>query len=76
MYRPYSARRGFQSTLPARGATVEIQTLLEKEFVSIHAPREGSDHPCHKGENNHIKVSIHAPREGSDATAPHIGTRS
>ena len=33
----------FLSTLPARGATVHFCPLLGHEFISIHAPREGSD---------------------------------
>ena len=34
---------GFQSTLPARGATVIFDWLLDLGKISIHAPREGSD---------------------------------
>ena len=33
----------FQSTLPARGATVETQNVVDVTFISIHAPRTGSD---------------------------------
>ena len=33
----------FQSTLPARGATVDGQAAERTEEISIHAPREGSD---------------------------------
>ncbi len=33
----------FQSTLPARGATLTMQPLHRCIFISIHAPREGSD---------------------------------
>ena len=36
--------RLFQSTPPARGATWKGCLLMERELVSIHAPREGSDH--------------------------------
>ncbi len=55
----------FQSTRPARGATV-----LEKGFqsviaVSIHAPRAGRD-CCDFSEYATAKVSIHAPRAGRD----------
>ena len=35
-------------------------------FISIHAPREGSDPETGKGKYDCI-ISIHAPREGSDA---------
>ena len=34
----------FQSTLPVKGATAEAQRQMVMEIVSIHAPREGSDH--------------------------------
>ena len=36
-------RERFQSTLPARGATVETQNVVDVTFISIHAPRTGSD---------------------------------
>ena len=55
----------FQSTLPARGATFNFYGQQSYEYISIHAPRTGSDHsgrPVGKlGE-----ISIHAPRTGSD----------
>ncbi len=34
----------FQSTLPARGATHAGALDMDKIIISIHAPREGSDH--------------------------------
>ena len=57
----------FQSTLPARGATVLRVLVFLAEYISIHAPRTGSDvfHNCiiiHV-----LQISIHAPRTGSDA---------
>ena len=33
----------FQSTLPVRGATLSVALLISTAFISIHAPREGSD---------------------------------
>ena len=36
-------QRMFQSTLPARGATYNVDYLQTGYHVSIHAPREGSD---------------------------------
>ena len=36
----------FQSTPPARGATVNGQLLVQIPFISIHAPREGGDGLC------------------------------
>ena len=58
----------FLSTLPARGATVTAIKKSEYMKISIHAPREGSDHGCLRipGDAN---ISIHAPREGSDRAA-------
>ena len=56
----------FQSTLPARGATIDRQVRRRKPlFISIHAPREGSDAVPGK-EIGYDQISIHAPREGSD----------
>ena len=37
--------RGFQSTLPARGATMSLLFDYERPEISIHAPRTGSDRP-------------------------------
>ena len=34
----------FQSTLPVRGATCSLIVRGHLSFISIHAPREGSDH--------------------------------
>mgnify|MGYP004442286663 CR=1 FL=1 len=33
----------FQSTLPARGATADRPEMRDRAFISIHAPRTGSD---------------------------------
>ena len=33
----------FQSTPPARGATQGVGLFEERQAISIHAPREGSD---------------------------------
>ena len=56
----------FLSTLPARGATTRNPEKVRAAYISIHAPREGSDV---QGAVAHLAVggiSIHAPREGSD----------
>ena len=59
----------FQSTPPARGATLYARQHLRCCKISIHAPREGSDlNRCCFGFNG-VVISIHAPREGSDANA-------
>jgi len=50
-FNPLKSRKGFQSTLPVRGATGGANSfLLAPRDISIHAPREGSDRagalPC------------------------------
>ena len=55
----------FQSTPPARGATLIHSILATLKTISIHAPREGGD------ETETVNfwqsaISIHAPREGGD----------
>src|SRR5207244_3262825 len=55
----------FQSTRPARGATLELRRQKAITDVSIHAPRAGRD----KGIEDRFalhRVSIHAPRAGRD----------
>ena len=57
----------FQSTPPARGATlfVTVHNHLH-QVISIHAPREGGDRI--KRDTREIsRISIHAPREGGDS---------
>ena len=39
-------QRRFQSTLPARGATVKVSFAQPNKRISIHAPRTGSDGLC------------------------------
>ncbi len=56
---------GFQSTLPARGATC-LQSAIERDVsISIHAPRTGSDSEAYDAYEA-VMISIHAPRTGSD----------
>ena len=55
----------FQSTLPVWGATIVDNGNTDHWYISIHAPRVGSD----AGEQNIFlacRISIHAPRVGSD----------
>ena len=56
----------FQSTLPARGATDYLDGRTEREGISIHAPRTGSDSPYVYISGSARNISIHAPRTGSD----------
>ncbi len=53
----------FQSTRPARGATMWECTITFKTAVSIHAPRAGRD-PILTRLSFFASVSIHAPRAG------------
>ena len=59
------AKGKFQSTRPARGATMPSSLAICLTSISIHAPREGRDN-----KSNDISaaraISIHAPREGRD----------
>ena len=57
----------FQSTLPAWGATYHQAKQHDHSYISIHAPRMGSDLGAW-GEIARYKISIHAPRMGSDPT--------
>ncbi len=57
---------GFQSTRPARGATVVQLSIRRVLSVSIHAPRAGRDRFRRRGRRT-PDVSIHAPRAGRDA---------
>ena len=62
----------FQSTLPARGATLERVHQVVHDVISIHAPREGSDRYIASQFNGFFSISIHAPREGSDLIPPPV----
>ena len=55
----------FQSTPPARGATMPSLHTAVKLAISIHAPREGGDHTKYYNAI-FFCISIHAPREGGD----------
>ena len=55
----------FQSTPPARGATLTPSLVCGRMLISIHAPREGGDVVA-AGLLVAINISIHAPREGGD----------
>ena len=57
----------FQSTLPARGATLKAEVASPLRAISIHAPRTGSDTSGMGRSMNSRIISIHAPRTGSDS---------
>ena len=50
---------GFQSTLPVGGATFPLQTISGSNFISIHAPRGGSDH---KAKHHNTRFGDFNPR--------------
>ena len=56
----------FQSTLPARGATNVTVCSRVRRYISIHAPRTGSDSGGGRPADSLHVISIHAPRTGSD----------
>ena len=56
---------GFQSTHPARGATIASFAFFFVALISIHAPREGCDPEGGRAILT-TGISIHAPREGCD----------
>ena len=56
----------FQSTLPVWGATRLRLILACGTWISIHAPRVGSDKNVLVNEMTY-QISIHAPRVGSDS---------
>ena len=61
---PKARPAAFQSTPPARGATIIMeQSLQELCRISIHAPREGGDYGGHY-EKPVLSISIHAPPRG------------
>ena len=67
--------RWFQSTRPARGATMKPWNSGDFSSVSIHAPRAGRDCATRAMEID-IGVSIHAPRAGRDGAFSTDRTRT
>ena len=59
-------REAFQSTLPVWGATQTVDSCFPVGWISIHAPRVGSDSRVLWQQQLAINISIHAPRVGSD----------
>ena len=49
-----------------KGATDRDSERIRYVFISIHAPREGSDVLSYLSDDLELTISIHAPREGSD----------
>ena len=55
-------KKGFQSTLPARGATYLGEFRRIRVYISIHAPREGSDLRTLSGEKGVKNFNPRSPR--------------
>ena len=51
----------FQSTLPARGATVKRSMVVSLESISIHAPRTGSDASIVQADNEDLDFNPRSP---------------
>ena len=63
-------QQGFQSTLPARGATQIARDLLYYNQFQSTLPARGATKNFLKNLLT-IRISIHAPREGSDPAITH-----
>ena len=59
----------FQSTLPARGATFIIRIASKNRFISIHAPRTGSDLDRYEGVPHYYTFQSTLPARGATETA-------
>ena len=64
----------FQSTLPARGATLWAVPLFIHPEVSIHAPRAGSDRPRNLRELGSCWFQSTLPARGATPFRPRPGT--
>ena len=51
----------FQSTLPVQGATDRYTKVNDVAFISIHAPRTGSDRPIHQSKRCRIYFNPRSP---------------
>ena len=58
-------RGGFQSTLPARGATHEYHENHQARHISIHAPRTGSDRRTATHKRRHERFQSTLPARGA-----------
>ena len=58
----------FQSTLPARGATVHHLHRVKRIVISIHAPRTGSDSACNGSSQGDHAFQSTLPARGATST--------
>ena len=61
----------FQSTLPARGATASSAIFRRSQWISIHAPRTGSDEAVLEGLLFTCQFQSTLPARGATRTATH-----
>ena len=61
-----STSKYFNPRSPRGERRAPFQQEIFLHFISIHAPREGSDFVGVIADKPNILISIHAPREGSD----------
>ena len=61
-------RSRFQSTLPARGATLPPPSSPARTIFQSTLPARGATPPC-TGVDIGLRISIHAPRTGSDGNS-------
>ena len=62
----------FQSTPPARGATVSEKSKIQLQGISIHAPREGGDNQQHKRASQTKRFQSTPPARGATLHYPAI----
>ena len=67
----HSARKLFQSTLPARGATTQLDTAFQSADISIHAPRTGSDNGVLSDVTNVVDFNPRSPH----GERPEVGAK-
>ena len=56
--------RGFQSTRPVRGGTINVQLVMTMIFISIHPPRAGRDIIYVTDELNDVRFQSTRPMRG------------
>ena len=57
--------KAFQSTLPARGATYQLNGGKYVRLISIHAPREGSDGMTDEDDQRFLEFQSTLPARGA-----------
>ena len=58
----------FQSTLPARGATIKPEQDINMVIISIHAPRKGSDSKTAQKADACFVINVHFAKLNSQGS--------